>query len=316
MNSQTHPLFSILKAGSIGVFSMFAANPALAIEPPPDDAKPPAELENRIERPNDVAAKIPFIGVVTASLPEMVADHLNLKPGTGVIVRTVLPDSPADQCGLKVNDIILKINETAVNDPETFSAEIRNRKIGDALKLETIQKGKPSELKVTLAERPADAFAGIPNQAPLLLDGLPDEQAQRLRDLIERNLGAFGQDNLDPWGGNMRFPDPLGDEPFQMLRERMGQALKNVPEVLPQQLLDLDVQKQSTIHIMDNEGSVEIKSTGENSEVIVRDRNNKIVWSGPWDTEQDKAAAPDNIRARIDRVNIKQGGGIHLRLGR
>lgn len=295
---------------------MFAANTAFAIEPPPDNAKPPAELEDRIEKPNDIAAKTPFIGVVTVSLPEMVADHLNLKPGTGVIVRTVLPDSPADQSGLKVNDIILNINGTAINDPETFSAEIRSQKIGDKLKLKTIQKGKPTDLEVTLAERPADAIAGLPDQAPLMLDGVPDEQAQRLRDLIERNLGALGQDALDPWGGKMRFPDPLADEQFKMLRERMNRALEEAPEILPDQAPNFQFQKQSTIRMMDNEGSVEIKSTGESTEVVVRDQANEIVWSGPWDTEQDKAAAPDPIRLRIEKLNIKQGGGIQLRFGR
>ena len=174
---------------------MFAANTAFAIEPPADNAKPPAELEEQVEAPKEIAAKLPFIGIVTASLPDMVSDHLNLEKGTGIIVRTVMPNSPADQSGIKVNDIILKINDTAVNDPTAFSEEIRSFKIGDKLKLKTIQKGKPSDLEVTLIERPADAFADQQNQAPLLLEGAPD--AQRLRDMIERNLGALGQDGIE-----------------------------------------------------------------------------------------------------------------------
>ncbi len=75
MKSQSHALTTSF----IGVVSLFAANTLTAIEPAPDNAKPPAELEERIEKPNEAEVKMPFIGVVTAALPEMVADHLNLK---------------------------------------------------------------------------------------------------------------------------------------------------------------------------------------------------------------------------------------------
>lgn len=316
MNSRSNPLFSMLRTGSAGVISIFAASTAFAIEPPADNAKPPAELEERAGAPAEIAAKMPFIGVVTASLPDMVADHLNLEKGIGLIVRTVMPKSPADLAGIKVNDVILKINGTAVNDPETFRAEIRNSKIGDKLKLKTIKKGKASDIEVTLAERPADAFADQQNQAPLMLDGVPDAQAQRLRDMIERNLGALGQDGIE----EMLIPDPLADEQLQMLRKRMNDALQNAPEIQPEPGKNFQFLKHSTIRMMDENGSVEIKSTGEATEVTVRDKANEIVWSGPWDTEQDKAAAPDEIRERIERMNIRNGGlnggGLKLQFNR
>lgn len=286
---------------------MFGANALSAIEPAPDNAKPPVELQDRVEKPNDGVVKMPFIGVVTAALPEMVADHLNLKAGTGVIVRTVSPDSPAEKSGIKVNDVILNINETAVNDPEGFRAEIRSHKIGDKLKLKTIQKGKPKDLEITLIERPADAFADV-------------QDAERLRDVIELNLGGLlgnalggalgdlgGQDGA---GGLEIVPQQLelGDERLKMLRKQMRDAMEAAPKIQPEPG-NIQLQQQSTIRMMDGEGSVEFKSVGKNSEVTVRDKANEIVWSGPWDTPQDKAAAPDDIRNRIERLNINNGGG-------
>lgn len=309
MNSQSHTLTPILSAGVCGVFSLFASHAALAIEPPPDNAKPPKALVDGAEKIEEVEAKLPFIGVVTASLPEMVADHVNLEPGIGIIIRTVMPKSPADQAGLKVNDIILNINETAVNDPEAFSAKIRSLKVGDKLKLKTIQKGKPTALEVTLAERPADAIANLPNQEPLL-EGVPGEQAQRLRDLIEGNIGELDIEE-------MIIPDLLADEKLKMLMERMNGALGEAPKILPRPAgPNIQLQQKSTIRMMDDQGAIEISSVGENTEVTVRDAANKIIWSGPWDTEQDKAAAPDEIRLRIDKINVNRGGGIQLRFGR
>jgi hypothetical protein len=312
MKSKTHTRSPILAFGAVGVFCLLGGNNGLAIEPAPDNSKPPAALLDEAGKIDQAEAKLPFIGVVTASLPEMVADHVNLKHGIGIIVRTVMPESPADLAGLKPNDIILKVNDTAVNEPETFSAKIRSFKIGDKLSLKTIQKGAPTEVAVTLAERPAEAVANLPDQEPLLLEGVPDGQARRLKDLIERNLGQLGENGLE----EMLVPDPRVNEQLQMLRERMNQAMGGEQKINPEQAPDLQFQQKSTIRMMDHEGSVEIKSSGENAEVVVRDKANEIVWSGPWDTEQDKAAAPDDIRQRIEKLNIQKGKGFSLRLGR
>lgn len=311
MNSKAHTLSPVLIAGVIGVFSLLGRNSVLAIEPPPDNAKPPAALLNEAENIHEVQAKLPFIGVVTASLPKMLTDHLDLKPGTGVIVRTVLPNSPADQSGLKTNDIILKINETAINDPEAFGTKIRDLKIGDKLKLKTIQRGNPTDIEVTLTERPFGQLAEIPNQEPLL-EGLPDAQALRLKDLIERNLGALGKNGLK----EMLVPDVRADEKLQMLRDLMNHAMGDEQKIHPDQSTNIPFQQQSTIRMIDNDGSVEIKSSGESTEVIVRDKSNAEIWSGPWDTEPDKAAAPDDIRERIEKLNIKKGKGFSFRFGR
>lgn len=306
----THAPSRIITASIFGAFSLIASQSALAIEPPPDNAKPPEALVDEAAKIDKVPAKLPFIGVVTASLPEMVADHVNLEPGIGVIIRTVMPKSPADLTGLKVNDIILNINDTAVNDPEAFSEKIRSLKIGEKIKLKTIQKGKSTNLEATLAERPADAIAGEPDQEPLL-EGIQGNQAQLLRDLIERNLGALGEGGIE----EMIIPDLLADERFKLLRERMNGELDVAPRIQIEPG-NLQFQGQATMRMMDEQGSIEIKSNGDNKEVTVRDQANKVIWSGPWDTDQDKAAAPDEIRNRIEKLNIQRGGGLRFELKR
>ncbi len=308
-----HSISPIIKTSVIGVFSL--VSPLLAIEPPPDNAKPPEALIHGAAKIDEVAEKLPFIGVVTESLPEMLADHLNLKPGTGVIVRTVMPKSPADLAGVKTNDVILKINEKDVNDPEVFRAEIRSKKIGDKLKLKSIQKGKPADLEVTLIERPADAFAEFQKQQQLP-EGAPGIQIQPFQQLLELNLGGIlGEDGIEE---NI-IPDILADERLQkMLRGRgqLNQVPEAAPQIQPEPGKNFQLNMQSSMRMMDDNGSVELKSTGENKEVTVRDKANKIVWSGPWDTAQDKAAAPDDIRQRIDKMNISDRAGLKLQFNR
>lgn len=307
--------FSFLKAGGLVASVLaFAIDPLFAIEPPPDEAEPPAALQQDRRAPLAVPqieqVDVPFVGIATASLPGMVADHLGIEAGNGVIVRTVLTDSPADQAGLKVNDIILEVNEASVGHPEEFSSAIRGFKIGDVLDLNIIHKGKPAELKLTLAARPAGQVAGFDQQP--MLEGLPEAHAERLRDLIERNLNAFGQDGLE----NLAIPDGHFDETFKRLRERMKQGFDLVPEIHPEQDRGIQLEHSSTVRVMDQEGSVEIISNGQSTEVIVRDADNQIQWSGPWITEQDKAAVPESIRKRIEQVHSSTGKSFSLRFGK
>ncbi len=290
----------------------FAA--ALAIEPPPDTAEPPAALmkpEHPFTAPDGRAAQpqesVAFLGLATAPLPEMVADHLDLKPASAVIIRTVSPGSPAHKAGLSVNDIILKVDDNAVESPEALSSAVRSRKAGDRLRVDLIHRGNPAKVEVTLGERPADHVAQL--QQDPMLEGLPEAHAARLRDLIEQNLQAFG--NKHPG----IIPDGGLEDAFLQMRQRMNRTLEE-PSINPDENGGIHFQQNSTIRMMDNDGSIEIKTTQGSTDVTVRDENNEVAWSGPWQTEEDKAAAPEGIRERIERVHSGTGNAFSFRFGK
>ena len=273
-----------------------------AIEPPPEDARPPAALLGEELAGNNPAAKLPFLGLSTAAIPEVVAEHLGIGADSGVIVRTVCPDSPAAEARLAVNDIILSINGSRVSDPGLFSEKIRAHKAGDNLEIELIRKGRPEKAQVTLTERPAELSAHL--DAEPFLEGLPRAQAERLRGLMEQNLQGFGGDQPG------MLPDQRFENTFRMLREQMSRALEQeVPPITQGEDGGIRFQQNSTIRLMDNEGSVEIKSSNGDTRVTVRDTANNPVWQGPWNSDKDKEAAPKDIRERIDRVNVGSAGG-------
>ncbi|MGB1129565.1 MAG: hypothetical protein ACPG4K_05915, partial [Haloferula sp.] len=50
-------------------------------------------------------------------------------------------------------------------------------------------------------------------------------------------------------------------------------------------------------------------------EARVYDKQGELLWEGPYDTEQDKAAVPDDIRERIERLNFDiRGNGKEMQL--
>ena len=88
------------------------------------------------------------------------------------------------------------------------------------------------------------------------------------------------------------------------------EMLKDLPRV--------GIKTASQITLMDDQGSVEMKFREGGREVVVRDLEGEVVYEGPWDNEQDRAAVPADIRERIEKLNFDidhEGNGIRLQFG-
>lgn len=270
-----------------------AITPAYALEAPADNATPPpmdspvaAKLPdidlNLDKAPTTKPTNIPdapaagFLGVVSSDVPEALADHLNLKHGEGIIVRSLVPDGPAATSGITVNDVILSVNGQAVGSPSDLSQEIMPHKPGDTVALRLIHKGKDTEVKVALGSRPTEIASHQPQAADQMsLEGLPKELADRIRDSIAGNLG----------GMNLQLQSP-------------GATSGGI-----------QFQSNSTVKLRDDQGSVEMKSKDGSKEVTIKNQAGEVLWTGPWDTDQDKSAAPAELRQRVE--NLQLDSGIH-----
>lgn len=305
-----------------GLAVMLAAR-ANAIEAPADDAPPPpmVETEPAARPPADPGFKpeakvdTAYLGVVTAPIPDMLAAHLRLKTDEGVIVKSVMPDGPAAKAGVAVHDVITGIGGRPIGSHEDLSKEVAAHKPGEAVHLDLIHEGKPAGADITLGVRPAElaAFESRPLDQ-LKLEGIPEELAERVRDMIQGNLGRldmrFGED------GNLEAGPQL-NEAMRDMKRHMEKAMEELDLKGIKEKGQIDVKQGATIKMLDGQGSIELKSVDGGKEVTTRDKDNKITWTGPWDTEQDKAAAPEDVRQRVERLNIDttfEGNGLRLRM--
>ncbi len=69
-------------------------------------------------------------------------------------MQSILPDSPADKAGLRMNDVILKLNGDDAGAMQTFVQSIGTKKPGDKIKLKIKRDGKDKEIEVTLGKMP------------------------------------------------------------------------------------------------------------------------------------------------------------------
>jgi serine protease Do len=300
------------------------ALPVRAIEGEPDDARPPqvappAEAAPDAQ-PNNAApaekAAVPYLGVVSNPVTPTLAEHLALKAGEGIVVGAVMPGGPAEKAGVAVHDVITRLGDEPVGSSEELTHRVSAHKPGDAVKLELIHKGKPAQLEVVLGTRPEQLAMPQPQALDQLnLEGVPQDLADRVRRMIEGNLGELKLD----FGQDVQEAAPQVEDALRQMRERMEKAMRGaqIPEIpqggfqIPQG--GIRIHQGAALRMMDDQGSIEVKSNDDGKEITVRDKDNHITWTGPWDTEQDKAAAPEDIRQRIERLNIDDAGnGLRL----
>ncbi|NNC89681.1 MAG: PDZ domain-containing protein [Akkermansiaceae bacterium] len=255
-----------------------------------------------------------WLGVFSEPVDATLATHLGIEGG--VVLRYVAEGSPAAAAGLKTHDVVTSVDGMPVRGQESLRDAILARAPGDELKVGVVSGGQKAQRDVKLTARPAN----LPNLPPRRLhrpDAGPQAGGERLPEMRERLREL-----------EKLFPDGAGDlqRQLQAQMEKMEEHLDRM-EQMPELGLNLDLKEMledlpkggnnfnfnlkmaGSMKLMDEQGSVEMKMRDGGKEVAVRDKEGNLVYEGPWDTEQDKAAVDPDLRERIERLNFNGGGG-------
>jgi S1-C subfamily serine protease len=92
------------------------------------------------------------IGSQPVRLPEALKTGLGGQE-TGLLVITVESGSPAEQGGLLIGDIVVKMAGTAVRDTDELQSQLGSDRVGQATPISILRGGEPKELTVTVGER-------------------------------------------------------------------------------------------------------------------------------------------------------------------
>lgn len=110
--------------------------------------------------------KTPFLGVNYDYLPESLAKTLKLEARRGVIVKSVIPQSPAERSGILPDDIILSADDKVIGDRKDLLEAIQLHKPGDSVALQvlrpSLKKIKTFVAQLARWEEAADALPSRP----------------------------------------------------------------------------------------------------------------------------------------------------------
>jgi CHAT domain-containing protein/tetratricopeptide (TPR) repeat protein len=104
--------------------------------------------EARRAPPGARATMLGYVGLNLRDLSEQSVKALNLKQTSALLVRQALPNSPADQAGLKAADIILALDGVPVTTAQLFDAAIRQRAPGQEIRLDILRDRAPLAVSV------------------------------------------------------------------------------------------------------------------------------------------------------------------------
>lgn len=133
-----------------------------------------------------------YLGVFTVPVEDMNArtrKRLKLPSSDGVYVADVLPDSPADEAGLKHGDVITHVNGKLIEDEDELVKDLNEVGPGKHIELTVFRDGKKQTIKAELDEIPAGEAGALfqhegGNEEMM---GMCHENAQRIEQL-ERKI--------------------------------------------------------------------------------------------------------------------------------
>jgi serine protease Do len=152
------------------------------------------------------------LGVQIGEVSKDVAESLGLGKARGAEVSLVEPGGPADKAGIKVGDIILKFNGTAIERSADLPRLVGGTAIGSRAVVTVWRKGAQQDVPVSIAaledEKPAPKAAakkpkpdGTPNALGLHVSDLSEAQRKDLKGdavVVDASEGAAARAGVRP----------------------------------------------------------------------------------------------------------------------
>ncbi|MFQ5648655.1 MAG: PDZ domain-containing protein [bacterium] len=95
-----------------------------------------------------------WIGVYVQDIDKELRSYLNLKSSRGVLVNSVVADSPADDAGLQEEDVIIRFDGKPVRNTRRLTRAVRKAAPGEKVKMEILRDEKKKKLTIRIGERP------------------------------------------------------------------------------------------------------------------------------------------------------------------
>jgi serine protease DegQ len=96
-----------------------------------------------------------YLGIQPDQVTSEVAGQLGLDRAAGVVVLEVVQGGPADRAGLRPGDVIVRMDDAAVDTVEDLFGELRQRKPSSQVRITFVRDRREQQATVTLADRPS-----------------------------------------------------------------------------------------------------------------------------------------------------------------
>jgi serine protease Do len=233
---------------------------------------------------------VTFLGVQASPVSPTLIAQLNLPDHSGLVVLEIVKDSAAAGV-LKEHDILLKLDEQILIDEHQLAVLVRNHKEGDQVTLTYVRGGKQATASVKLTKHDVPKMSGMLHGAPhaMPMFGGPNRLGDMLApkaevDDVNRELSlierAHGGDPVD-----VKFERIVTGPGFRGVKINTG---------------------NSNLVYSDDNGSLQLTIKDGEKKLVAKDAKGAPQFSGPVTTPEERKVMPDNVRARLEKLESMQ----------
>jgi len=276
--------------------------------------------------PMDVA----WLGISTDEACEVLASQLGLKPGEGLVVIYVAPNSPAAKAGLQKFDVLVAMGDQMLVHPQQLRKLVRLKKEGDSIKLDYFRAGKKQSTSATLSKTTDRTDATDEMMRGLELQLSQAKVANTLHEHVDNNV----RDTLSHAGYNRQSLNVDLQRSVEQARKALQEALArngNLTWVIGPGATNLDalalgglnVGKGTTLTVKKNANSAKSIAKADETgtyvivsdpkkRLTVRDNAGKLIFDGEIETQEQQQKVPPEIwtkaKAMLDEMGPAKDG--------
>jgi serine protease Do len=280
-------------------FAQTPPAPAPAPSAAPQPAPPDSSHDRRPKEP------VTYLGVETSEVPRVLSEQLGLARGFGVVVDYVVPDGPAAAAGVKESDILKMLNDQILTDPDQLGKLVRSFPEGTNVTLTLLRKGAETKVTVKLGKREVPMRHGM-------------RGFDKHWNFGDRDFGMLG---------NLQDLKDIGDAQKGIIRDAVERARREVERAKGEMIRAKDEARRAMrdvrvsttddngtirttridlgkaeIVFSDAKGEMKIASVDGKKQLTAKDPQGRLLFSGPVETEQDRAKMPADVRERFEKL--------------
>jgi len=253
-----------------------------------------------------------YLGVYTSRLDQGLSHQLGLPPGAHLRVDRVAQGSPAEIAGLKLYDILLKLDDQLLINPDQLKTLVQMRNPGEQISLSVLRQSKPIIVSVELLEMPEELRDRqnrdwMDDRDPFDFDALFPQD--RFRDFFRRH--SFDFPDLRDFHRQPFFSRPELDAP-SIAPGSPDQS--GIDDPLHSGGADVQTYSHSSstqqVTVRDEEGSLQWTEKDGLRFLRATDLDGQVLFEGAITTEEDRKKLPDEVGQRLRAM--QQAGQIPI----
>ncbi|MCW5208149.1 DegQ family serine endoprotease, partial [Desulfobulbus sp. US2] len=176
-----------------------------------------------------------WLGLAIQDMNEDLAQSFGVNKADGILIAEVTKGSPAKKAGIQQGDILLSLNGDKVLDVTDLRNRIAMTTPGRKVTLQVFREGRKKEIRVIIAEQPADFSRATRMRLRKNNSSLLDNMGLTLQELTPELAKQFGYDEEQ----GILITQVAPDSPADSVGVQAGQLIEEVNRVRVHSVADL-----------------------------------------------------------------------------